>query len=451
MSSAATLAKADKIQPLFDALESECSAYCVLAGYETLPDYAVSDIDFMVSEEDFARLPKIMQSLADSCGMSFVQFLQHETSACYYILASVDGATVTFLHPDASADYRRHGRLWMSAAEVLARRRKHRNGFWIPSPADGFIYYLLKRIDKRLFDQTHGDRLSPLYIEDPAGCREQVARLWPAESVDLICAAAQTRDWQPVIDAVARLADELMRYSPPKLGKHYRLHELFRKLRRVAFPTGLLVVFLGPDGVGKSTALGATETALAPAFRFTARFHLRPKLLRGSAAAQAFTAEPHSKPNRGALISIVKLIFLVADYTAGYWLTIRPLLVRSNFVLFDRYFYDLAVDNRRYRYGGPAWLVRVASHLIPSPDAVLVFDAPADVIHARKQELPREEIERQRKLYLNFAHSRHSFPTPVIDATRPLDEVLSQCSTEILCVLERRTLHRLHLAHTAEL
>jgi len=85
---------------------------------------------------------------------------------------------------------------------------------------------------------------------------------------------------------------------------------------------------------------------------------------------------------------------------------IRPLLVRSNFVLFDRYFHDVLVDPRRYRYGGPKWFARILSRLVPEPELVIVLDAEGNLIMSRKDELPLAEIERQREVYSQLRFRR---------------------------------------------
>ena len=48
--------KANVARVLLDALSTECKSYCILAGYEGLPDRFETDIDFMVSQEDFDTL-----------------------------------------------------------------------------------------------------------------------------------------------------------------------------------------------------------------------------------------------------------------------------------------------------------------------------------------------------------------------------------------------------------
>src|SRR6185437_13341385 len=163
-------AGADWVLALFRTLELSSIPYCVLAGYESLPDKPESDIDFMVSNEDFMRMPKIMGTVSKTLQVPLVQFLRHETSACFYVLATSTRGVVTFLQADPAGDFKRYGRTWLRANDVIERRRRHPRGFWIPCAADAFTYYLVKRVDKQIFLPVHGEYLSRLYKEDPSGC-----------------------------------------------------------------------------------------------------------------------------------------------------------------------------------------------------------------------------------------------------------------------------------------
>jgi hypothetical protein len=63
----------------------------------------------------------------------------------------------------------------------------------------------------------------------------------------------------------------------------------------------------------------------------------------------------------------------------------------------------MLVDPMRYRYGGPSWLARAACQLVPRPNIIVVLDAPAMVVRARKQEVTPAESERQSLAYRRLA------------------------------------------------
>jgi thymidylate kinase len=197
---------------------------------------------------------------------------------------------------------------------------------------------------------------------------------------------------------------------------------------------------LGPDGSGKSSVIDQLIPSLAPAFRGTQCLHLRPRLFSGSAAGRTTNTDPLGQTSRGSLASSAKLLFLWADYLIGYLVRVRPALVHSTLIVFDRYYYDLLVDTRRFRYGGPSWLPIVISRLIPRPDLLLILDAPPEVLQSRKQEVSPEESARQAALYRSLAFSPELQDRAVlIDVTQPLKEVVRRCVSASLAVLHGRS------------
>jgi thymidylate kinase len=220
-----------------------------------------------------------------------------------------------------------------------------------------------------------------------------------------------------------------------------------------------MVAFLGTDGVGKSTVTSRIERDLAPAFSSTERYHrpvetvlwrLRQRMKRYRARSSSVEstdanapgtdaqATPSEVPPRGLPASILKLGLWWADYTVlGYLLTIYPRLVRSTLVLFDRYYHDLLVYPRSYRYGGPLWLARLVGRLIPRPDLVFLLDAPPEVIQARKQELTFEQTAYEREAYLNVVRGLPN--AHVVDASKPIDTVVNEVEEIILEHMADRT------------
>jgi len=61
--------------------------------------------------------------------------------------------------------------------------------------------------------------------------------------------------------------------------------------------------------------------------------------------------------------------------------------------------------------------------LYPRPDLVILLDAPAEVLHARKGEGTPESLERKRQEYMALSGVVERFQ--VVDATRDIDTVVA--------------------------
>lgn len=107
--------------------------------------------------------------------------------------------------------------------------------------------------------------------------------------------------------------------------------------------------------------------------------------------------------------------------------------LRGNVVLYDRHFlFDVLpvpTNDSRNRFTDEAhrWFLK---KFYPRPGLTIFLDAPADVLYARKQEVPMEHLEIERsKLAQKSCYSK-SFVT--VDATQPLEDVVESVNKLIL-------------------
>lgn len=205
-----------------------------------------------------------------------------------------------------------------------------------------------------------------------------------------------------------------------------------------------MIAFQGTDGSGKSTIINALPKALGidddP--ERVVYYHCRPYILQPSKASHGLDMSvscpnPHAEKPYGFLVSLVKLLFCVADYTLGYWLKVRKQVAEGKLVIFDRYYYDFYLDKIRYRMSlGDAWF-RVAEYLVPSPDVTFVLTGEAEPIWNRKQEMPLEEVQRQ--IDVLEQHKEH-FAHPVsIDVVRPVSAVIASVATAIVQAADKKS------------
>jgi thymidylate kinase len=190
---------------------------------------------------------------------------------------------------------------------------------------------------------------------------------------------------------------------------------------------GGVVMIAGPDGVGKTTlheALAAEVLADVPVMLVHHRQGLLPgRKMRGSGT------EPHRHPPYPAFLSLLKLVYLFADFRLGWALRIRPFVRRGGWVVLQRNWWDLSVDPLRYRLRPHRRVARFLGSLLPKPDLTLVLEAPVAVITARKEELPGEELQRQmnRWRHLLGGADRCVF----LDASDPLPVVVARAEHQL--------------------
>lgn len=431
---------------LFSFLELEGISYVVVGDTRDYPCIS-SDIDIVIEAAVMPTITQIIYRFCKAHDARVIQILRHEQASLYFVCALADQTNeLHFIQPDICSDYLRCGQLFLKADELLNKRTRTNYGgegamsFYVPAPPQAFIYYLLKKIDKKDINNSQGSYLTAEWNKNPDGAMAQLLMFLPVSDATLIANAAKNNAWSEVSSNLSHLQKTLRSRLPFSVKQRY--WEIIRRVLRVSQPTGMHVAFLGADGAGKSTIIEQLERDLAPAFRNTKRYHLRPFFGRHNDSTTP-VIDPHGKPLRNTFSSLSKLGLWWLDYVLGYSIEVFPRLVRSTLVLFDRYYYDLLVDHKRYRYGGSLWLAGLVGAFIPRPDLVIFLDAPAEVLRQRKQEVPAIEINRQRTAYQELIKRLRN--GHLVDASLPFDKVLAQVEKCILDFMERRTAKRLKM------
>lgn len=181
------------------------------------------------------------------------------------------------------------------------------------------------------------------------------------------------------------------------------LKSSINKLYRFLKPPGFTIAILGTDGAGKTTIINELKKPLSKSVHKALFYeHMRPNLipniaqLFGKPKSNIQTTNPHSSSQSGFFVSLFRLLYYVCDYTFGYWLKIYPILVKKSSIwIFDRYYYDYLIDQKRTRINLPIWIIKALQLLVPKPKLIFCLGAEPSVIHKRKPELPIEEVTRQ--------------------------------------------------------
>jgi len=184
----------------------------------------------------------------------------------------------------------------------------------------------------------------------------------------------------------------------------------------------LVIAFLGTDGSGKSTII---NELLDNKLFFSRKeyFHLKPFKSKTNSDTPIIVTDPHKYPPYSKIKSYIKLLYFIYQYNIGWLKNIISLKIKSSLIIFDRYFDDMLVDNRRYRYDGSIAIAKFARNFIPRPDLYFILTTDAKVIYKRKQEVSFTELERQVKAYNTLADNKRYFQ---IDVNRTPKEITKE-------------------------
>lgn len=430
-------------------LERASIRWAVVGDGLALGGGVASRVEVVVDRYQLSRIPRLIERFAHESGVQLVQMVEERVDALYVVLAWRRGdCTRRFLSLEVFGDWVQDGVRLVSGRTLLEQRERVSargtggDEIFVPAPRANFLYCLLTSVMSGQLSETRARLLSELWRADAIGCEKAVERFRDPGDRDLLADACESGDWERVRERIASLRDGLDSSLARPLS--LRLAQLVCNVRRVARPTGLMVALLGPDGSGKSSIAERVVASLAPAFRGSQLHHLRPDPFRRQGPEVPHPA-PHGDPARGLILSLAKLVLWWMEYALGFVGQVAPRLAQSELVVFDRYFDDLLVDPERYRYGGPQRIAAILGRFIPRPDLLVVLDAPAELLVARKGEITLEAAVRLRGGYEALASS-----TPrgvLVDASQGIAEVTDAVGQTILDQLVARTASRLGQAN----
>lgn len=189
----------------------------------------------------------------------------------------------------------------------------------------------------------------------------------------------------------------LLSASPVSSSILYLKHKKWQ-INRFIYPPGLLIVFTGVDGSGKSTTIQKLKSVLLSSTNKSIdTYHMFPKFFERRTnmgiGAPTTNQMPYQRLPHNPLISAIKLLWLSLEINLIYWTKIRYSLSKKfSIVILDRYIYDAINDPLRLRISLPLWCRRLWLRLCPCPDITYVLTCDPETAFARKHEASIEML-----------------------------------------------------------
>ena len=418
--------------------------YAILGNIKSYPEEIISDIDIVISKNDFDRINILVDSFCKEYDFQLCNILQHEVTGKYFVITKIDSKNqlITTLALDFCSDYMRQGRIILTADELLENTiqiDQNHLKFNVCDAPKAFTYYFIKKIEKKSINDSQFGYLQNIWKTDKNNCLVHLSKIFNKNNLKII---------EQIFDSgnLEHLHNKLLQSLSVQTMQRYRIKarvyffNLFRIIKRITKPTGFTVAFYGCDGSGKSTLINQliSERTNLTTFRAISYHHLYPKKDRNINAAPV--TNPHEQVPRSKMASNLKLLYFLLLYTIGYWKIIYPQKIKSNLIIFDRYYFDILVDPKRYRHNGSKWLTTLVGILIPKPDLTIVVDATPETFQRRKQEVSFDESKRQRAKYLDLKN--HLNNVIVVDNESDINKAYFEMQSAIFNKLVERYKNR---------
>lgn len=163
------------------------------------------------------------------------------------------------------------------------------------------------------------------------------------------------------------------------------------------------LAFLGPEGVGKSLAIQRLEEALEQSRLKTMVVHWGPDCVRKKSADSVPSRNPQGRGVQGAIVSTFTLAVFCVRWCCGMFSRTWHQRAKEKVMVSNRYYADLLVDPKRYRYGGSRRLARLLFRFLPKPDLTMILLSSPAIVAARDGDAPEVEGNGQIAAYQKLA------------------------------------------------
>ena len=426
---------------LFKELNNKGIHYSVLRNWETLPETSGGhDIDIWVRKADLDEFIIVLNSVAGQNGGSMVSYIYSKDCPRYLFLGKEWGIQYDVHIEDAQ--YRNSS--YIKGTTIENHTFLH-NGVKVLAPdVDGLISFFKEVLNNATCKKNYCENATKVIIESDGSLIDSYLDCFHPATRMYIVNCLKEKNYSNTILKQVRKKCVSNIVSISAIFSYY-WQRCLRVLRLFKRP-GYMISVMGTDGSGKSTVIDAITPWLDEAFHHGVIYrHLRPTVIpdlgiilgkRKSEPGRVVT-NPHAHKPSGLFGSLVKWGYYLIDYTFGYLKLVWPQVsFKSKLFIFDRYYYDYYVDQKRMGVSLPKWLICLGELFVPTPDMIICLGGNPQKIYERKPETSLNEVTRQVDALKSFCSKRKNGVW--IDTTTSIEETISSTKDAILKMMSSR-------------
>ncbi len=375
-----------------DTLSASAIPFLIMRA--PVPGEPVHDLDLLVDQETLQEMGRALR------GAGLLPKSSPLGAPSKAVFTGYEGGRFSSL--DIHTEVVSRGLVYLDANLLLARRVL-RDGVPVLSEEDSLLHLVLHPLlGRREIGGKYSARIAALAAgsRDTAYMRHHLAQFGLERVYEDTLAAILGNATDAAEPLFARARARVCLRAPANVFRQvrYRLAISLRLRRRAA-----LVVFVGVDGVGKSSLVGALERRLSSAGLRSStaylgswgRYETKARWVRSFSLRDATGPESSWDAAVRGLKNLGKIPLFYGGLVFEQSVRYRRSVVgaHSHVVLADRYIYDLEVpfSRRVVRAGRRArwWIYRI----FPAPDLIFHLQGEPHEIRARKQELREDQMQ----------------------------------------------------------
>ena len=422
---------------LFQNLNNLGIKYCVLRNYKSLPfNTNGSDLDLWVSSNNIKNVINIIEDISNKTNCKLVSYIENKYSPKYCFQNTIEGVQIDLFYGDM---YFQNNIIFKE--KTIEQSIKLYNNIYVLDDNLADLISLIKELVNNGFCKSK--YILPIYKNSHLYDKDFLysnLECFNNEFVESLNDSIQKKNIEQNIKHLYKEA-RMSFSSNIFLNKTKKIKRLFQKR------PGYVVVVEGTDGSGKSTIINAITPILNEGFHNgTIYNHLRPNVIpdlgvlmgkKKKTEGVTVVSNPHAEKQSGFAGSLVRWAYYMIDYTFGYLKSVYPVIhTKSKVFIFDRYYYDYYIDQKRSRTNLPKWVLRFGELFLPKPDIILCLGGAPKKIYERKPETSLEEVTRQTNALKEFCNSKKN--AVWVDTTTTPQESIDAAMNAICDVMSKR-------------